>query len=656
MFKNFYLVLITVVLIISCAPVKKDLLVADLGNEKITLTEFENEYLKSASTVKNAQKQSIEDYKHFLDLYVNFKLKLKEAKELGIDKDDSLLTELENYKKNIGEEFLIEKYVRSPGLEKLYDKRKYEYRIAHIMLMVGDEGLDSAKARAKILIDSLNSGADWNKFVKKYSKDKNTIKANGQLFWVTAGELAPQFEKVVLNMKVGEVYKEAIPSTYAVHILKLNAKRERFGTVDAQHILISLKDKDGKKLDYKKSKEKADSIYNLIKNGADFTQLAIDNSDDKASAVLGGFLEKIERRKTVPEFNEIVFTLKPNEISEPVKTQFGYHIIKVIKHNPQPPFEQEKVKLKRTYEKVYFQQDLDSYIDSLKAKFAFKKYSDNVSTFAEEFKDLTFSEMRDTLNKRNESFKVFEIDSVVYDVKNIFNLKYFEKYSKTPFNHENYRHYLKSVIQQILLEKEINDQIKGETELAKVFKEYYYGLQIFKLQEREVWNKVKITDDEIQKYFDKNANKYKWPERISYRVYSHYNKNKVKDYCELIKNGYTEAEADSAFANRKGGNVKIRNVEKVSFDFDSITKIAKKFNKGEFTHLIQDQNGLWSKVKILEKIPAGAKNFEEAKSEIRNLLHEEKIKIRNKEYSKELRNKFNPKIFYENLNYAFKEI
>ncbi|HDZ58697.1 MAG TPA: hypothetical protein ENH47_01350, partial [Ignavibacteriales bacterium] len=166
------LISFSLILLVSTAIPQESIIVAKFGNQKITLDEFEYAYAKNVGGWDAAEQDSLQQYENFLNLYVKFRMKLRDAWVRGFDTEPALQDELNNYKKQIGKSYIIEKQIIQPGIEQLYNRRKEELRISHIMIkpIKGDDNATFEKAQA--ILDSIKNGASFEEMAKKYSDDK----------------------------------------------------------------------------------------------------------------------------------------------------------------------------------------------------------------------------------------------------------------------------------------------------------------------------------------------------------------------------------------------------------------------------------------------------------------------------------------------------
>jgi peptidyl-prolyl cis-trans isomerase SurA len=355
----------------ACSPKGSDLLVAEFGDFDITLQEFEKAYAKNVGGFEKAREDSITDYQKFLDLYVNFKMKLRDAEVRNYKNDPAMLAELNDYKTKVGVSYFKEKELIDPAVKNFYDLRKYELRVSHIMVRPDTISKPEAKKIAEELIDRINKGESFEELAAQYSDDKFSKDIGGDIYWVTAGQIIPSFERAAYATEVGKIYPEPVETRYGYHIVKVTEKQERRNKIQASHILINFVD-DANQPDTAAALTLAKEVKAKIDAGEDFAELAKKYSEDKGSAEKGGDLGFFERRMMVKEFDETAFNLKVGEVSDIVETRFGFHIIKVTDEQPYPSYEESKSDIKSLYEKTYFKDDYAELISGIKEELNFK--------------------------------------------------------------------------------------------------------------------------------------------------------------------------------------------------------------------------------------------------------------------------------------------
>lgn len=524
-----FLLLSSVTMIVACSSMKKKQVVAEIGNEKIYLYEYEKQFLKSNPNIDSARSKSLQDRKDFLDLLIKFRLKVKDARERGLLASADIQNDINEYKKNFLSAFLIDKKIVEPHIKDLYDMKKYEVRASHILINLPQTANadDSIKAykKAEDAIKELKDGVDFVTVAKKYSDDFTVQQNNGDLYYFTAGMTVPEFEEEVYSLKVGEFSKKPRRTMYGLHIVKLTDKRPRFESIRASHILLQdTKDSLGHSIDSIADYNKAKSLLERIKNGEDFAKLATEFSQDPGSAPKGGDLGFFDRRRMVQAFDSAAFTLKPGQVSGLVRTPFGWHIIKLTEVKEYSSFEKQKDNLKQDYKKgKAFKDEYAKYIESSKKSLDFKM-DDNAFNFVKSKFDETKtigSYNFDSLFSASEREKIiatFKDGTIkVEDIITFYNRN--RDLSNSFANAENIKKLLDGAAElPILNAMAIKDKIEKDADYIELLTEYENGLLSFKIDQEELWSKIKITNEDMMKYYEANKTKYQYTENNETKI------------------------------------------------------------------------------------------------------------------------------------------
>jgi len=515
---------------------KEKVIVSKFKNQKISLKEFETAYAKNVGGIENAKKDSLNDYKKFLDLYVKYKMKLKDAEERGLNNDPSILKELKDYKESIASSFLIEKQLIEPETKKLYNKRKLEYRVSHIMFVPQKGKEDSTYKMAETVLKSIQNGIDLGILAKKYSHDKNSAKEGGDIYYITAGFLPLSFENAVYSLKVGEVYPRIVKTKYGYHIIKVTDIRKRIPEIRASHILINFTNKG--KIDSTKAYDQAKMILDSLKHGGNFSDLAKKYSNDTGSNEVGGDLGFFKRRRMVKPFDEAAFNLKKvGDLSGIVTTKYGYHIIKLTGKLSIPTYEKDKKELTKLFRKNRYEQAMDKLATQLQKKYYYKFNETNYVRLIKSTDTLKVGETNKSLEKlKNLTIfsykdKSYSIDFVLTKIKNI-------KENKNKKMRANFlSNEIESFAKDKALELEASRLEDLNPQFANLMKEYKKGLLIFRLQQDEVWKKVKVDSVKLLEFFNKNRKRFMWPDKVDFTEIFSKSDSLIKHYAELIKNG-----------------------------------------------------------------------------------------------------------------------
>ena len=638
----------------SCGSAPEKLIVAKYGDNDITLDEFEQAYSKSAGVESADKKNSIDDMKNFLDLYVNFKMKLRDAAIRGYDTDPDVIKEIDSYKKQVGKNYIIEKYITDPGLRDLYNKRKWEFRISH--LMIGTDTLSPEQAKQKVveLIKRIKNGEGFEELVKKYSDDKGSKDNGGDIYYFTAGEFLPDFEDAIYSTPVGQIYPEPVQSKIGYHIIKVTEKHERVPGVRVRHILaMTKKNEETGQVDTVEAYEKIKKAYDELKQGKDFNEVAKEYSDDKRSAEQGGDIGFIRRRQTVPNFDKTAFELGVNELSGIIRTNYGYHILEVTEKQSCPPYEEEKENLRQLFTKFFYKTDYNNYVDSLKKEFNYQandKGLDYILSIQDTVKidsDYWNSQFR----KSAKDIKVFTIGNETYIFDSLMNRYVTEKkLNNKVLNRPLLNALVKGYSDEELFDKKVETLDKTDKTFAALMKDYKNGILVFKIHEDEIWNKIKSDSALLEKYYNEHRDDYKWDKRVSFsEIYV--SSDSLINYCyDQLQNGADFDTLAAKYTERKGmkekaGKYELMEVGKNSFAMEA----AKLQNPGDYTKPFE--NGMkWIILKLNEKLEPRLKTFAEAKAEVATKFQELESKRLENEYINRLRETYKPVAYYGELD------
>ncbi len=457
-----------------------------LDNEPYYSQEFLTVYKKNLQLVTDSKS----DLESYLKLFIDYKLKVKEAKSLGLDTLQKFKNELKQYKNNLVLPYLKDKEVTNKLIKEAYDRLKKEVNVSHILIFLKPEAIPNDTLIAyNTLIEARNlilEGNDFAEIAKKYSKDPTVEQNGGSIGYFTALQMVYPFENMAFETPVNEV-SMPFRTKFGFHILKVNAIRESEGEVEVAHIMF--------KNDSLAAKRKIDSVYDiLLSDKSDFYELAKKVSEDRASGIKGGKLDKFGTGKMIEDFSKISFSLKKEgDISKPFKTQFGWHIVKLIKKYPLESFEIMEEKLKQEVEK----DERSNLISKAVINKLFQQYTITVNEAAlQQF-------YREDWKNNSENFQqnLFSINN-----KNILQNKfitYLKTVVNTPLNEA-----FTAFKEKEILEYYTENIEYSNPEFATTYKEFNEGLLLFDLLEKEVWEKAKDSIG-LQTYFNSNKGKYK---------------------------------------------------------------------------------------------------------------------------------------------------
>jgi len=499
-----------------------------IGKHDVSKSEFERIYRKNNPEDKQNDKKALEEY---LDLFINFKLKVIEALEQKLDTNPNFIRELQGYRKQLAAPYLVDKNVDEKLLKEAYERKQWDVRASHILINVDEFAIDTTKAYKKIqdIRKKAIAGENFDTLAFKYSEDPS-VKGNfGDLGFFSVFQMVYPFENAAYNTAIGNI-SEIVRTKFGYHILKVTDKRKAPGEILVAHIMVALP-RDADKEQQERAEKKIRDIYTEIINGADFAKMAEEKSDDKASARKGGELPWFGTGRMVPEFEIPAFALKNNgDISEPVKTAFGWHIIKRIDHKPIGSYEELSHELKNRVSKdTRSHKSKTALVEKLKTEYGFKNFPRNLEELHKSLDSTIFSLNfeTETVNKYNKP--LFTIgDSTYHQIDLVKQIVMSRKRELPEINkayiNQNYDMLLNNTI--IAYEEKRLDQ--KYPDFKYLMQEYHDGILLFDLTDRMVWSKA-VTDTEgLEAFHQENKEKYMWGERADVYRYS-YSDNKAKD-------------------------------------------------------------------------------------------------------------------------------
>jgi peptidyl-prolyl cis-trans isomerase SurA len=642
--------------LISCSSSKKDIVIAEFENQKVSLEEFENVYAKNNGGYEAAKADSLSKKKNFLDLYVNFRMKIYDANKRGIDQLPDVIGEFTDYKNKIGVSYLLEKTLIEPNIKVLYEKRKEELRVSHIMFRPDTAGEQGAYERAKAILDSIKRGASFEEMAKKYSQDFYSAPNGGDIFYITAGEIIPSFEDACYALIKGEIYPEPVKTQFGYHLIKVTDRQLRIPEIRASHILIQLRPESTSE-DSAKALELITSIKEKIDLGENFSDLAKEFSEDEGTKSVGGDLGYFTRRMMVQPFDEAAYKLKVDEVSDIVTTPFGYHLIKLVDRKPLKSFNEEKEILKSIYQRIEYNEDHKNLVDSLKKVFNYNlnpEIFDLVEQYADtaEFGEKYWSSYLKKILGDSVIFtyaeEVMSLDSLMAQTEAI--TEYVNRRITKPL----FETVVNKVTETVVLQKAVDFLPAKYPQFSELMEEYKNGILIFKLQEEEVWNKIEVNEEKLKAHYKVVKEKFQWTNRVEYAEIFVKSDSLGKEIYKKYENGEEFDTLAAQYTERPGYKEK-HGYHGIKPVLDNqLSMKADQLKEGQVTEPIAHADG-YSIVKLIKKHPAGQKTFEEALPEVSGSLQELESKRLEKEYLDFLKSNYKPEIYYDTLEKAFEE-
>ena len=511
--------------------------VETLGNYSVPSSEFAYVYRKNNSSAADyGTRQSVTDY---LDLYTNFRLKVLEAEQRGLDTTRAFKRELDGYRQQLAQPYLTEKSVTDQLVREAYDRMGQEVSASHILLRVAPDATpqDTLAAYQKLMKirQEVLAGADFAQLARTQSEDPSAKDNAGKLGYFTAMQMVYPFESAAYKTPVGQV-STPIRTRFGYHLIKVNDKRAAQGEIKVAHLMVRM-NAHAAKADSLTAKKKIDELYSRLRKGENWNKLVTQFSEDAGSAPSGGELPPFGTGRMIPSFEEVAFKLqKPGDISAPVQTPYGWHVIKLIEKQPLAKFADMEAMLKSKVSKdsrselnkAAFLKRIrqeDQFIEIAAAKaYAFNKADTALVNGRFKYPPLApTTEAKKTGNAKAGGSKMplFTIKGKPYYVGDF--LTYVQQNQRPRTGAQPsfiMQQFYDQYVEQSLTEFEKNSLETKYEDYRMLVKEYRDGILLFQLMDEKVWSKAIEDSVGLKKYFTDNQAKYQWDQRVQGTVVS----------------------------------------------------------------------------------------------------------------------------------------
>jgi len=533
---------------ISCKTPKKsvksdDSVIETIGTNPVYSSEFSYVYNKNNSGASDAYSSaSVNDY---LRLYTNFKLKVKQAEEMGLDTSKAFKKELDGYKKQLAAPYLTEKGLTDKLTKEAYERMKEEVNASHILILVSPDAdpADTLAAYNKLIgiRQRALKGESFEKLAQEYSQDPSAKSNKGNLGYFTALQMVYPFETAAYTTKVGEI-SMPVRTKFGYHLVKVNNRRPSQGQVKVAHIMVRATT-GLPAADSLEAKQKIDEIYSKLKQGEDWNELAAQFSDDVNSKNKGGEITNwISAGKMgIPSFEEAALALqKPGDISAPVQTPYGWHIIKLLERKSLEPYSVLEPSIKTKVNKDRSDVNKIALIQRLKKEDNFVENSANVEKAAHKADSslLKGAQKFTPITDPKSNFVLFTINGDKYALNDFLafvtkNQKPRKNISPAQYMRALYKDYQN---ESIITYEEAHLQDKYP-DYRMLVKEYRDGILLFQLMDEKVWSKAIEDTAGLKKFFNEHRENYKWKERAHATIYNAKNQETLDKTIALLNEG-----------------------------------------------------------------------------------------------------------------------
>lgn len=497
-----------------------------VNNSPVRVSEFDQIYTKSNQQKADYSDASVREY---LDLYIKFKLKVQKAREMQLDTAAAFRAELDGYRRQLAASYLVDKEVTEKLIREAYEHMKQDVDISHIFIACerGTAAEDTLVAfkRATALLQALQKGASFEQLARDSSEDKSAKENNGRLGFVTA--MLPDgyynIEKAVYTSRPG-LLPRVVRTNAGYHILYIHSFRPARGEIEVAQILI--RKGDNEEETYKK-RLVADSAY-LAAQRMSWDEACARYSEDKVSAAKGGYIGHFGINRYQRTFEDAAFALeKDGDVSKPVETSIGWHIIKRISKRELAPFEDMRRALtERVKRDSRSEIAKRSLIARIQKDGKVKEYPQNLNAWTAQQTDSIFHTFKWKPNPDNPQTPLIQ-----FGTDKPFTVADFEEYlvRASRDRMRGLGHPIEETVaklyqdwgDEVTIQYEESQLDKKYPEFKFLMREYEEGMLLFDAAKIEVWDRANTDTVGLEQYFNKNLkNKYLWDERAVVSIYT----------------------------------------------------------------------------------------------------------------------------------------
>ena len=480
------------------------------GDKPVGKQEFMTAFNKNPGDEKD-RKKSLTDY---LDLYINFKLKVQSAYDAKLNNLETFKTESANFKRQLAENLINEEAQENKLITEAYDRSKKDIRVSQIFI---DYTKDTAKAleQANKAYALLKQGKPFEEVLNNVSNDDNNKKTKGDIGYITVFSLPYSFENEIYSLKEGQ-YSAPFKGKYGYHIFKNTGERKALGRRKVAQILIAVPT-DADEATIKAKNDLADTLYQQLLRGAQFDKFVARYSNDLHTVNNNGLFPEISIGHFDEQFEQKVYSIKKNgDYLAPFRTSSGIHILKLIENMEPAKTAEEDLYIKQKIESgdrlvqsknnrlkkwqimtkykkaAYDETTIFAYIDSFIQGKSITTFSKNIDStliisFAKE--NLYVKDFKNYASMLNHTANVLASRTIPEQMKE------FEKLKSVDYYRDHYEEYNPAIKKQI--------------------KEFEEANLLFVAMDKNVWSKASEDSLGLRNFYKANADKYNWNKGVS---------------------------------------------------------------------------------------------------------------------------------------------
>ena len=591
-----------------------------IGNEEV----FADEFLHILSKNRAFQeKEGLLDQSVFeenFELFVNFKLKVKEAENRGLDQTEEFDREFSMFKEDLIRPFLIKNSLQEGELMKAYNRMQEIVKASHILLQfptnASREDTIAVFRMAQKLKTQSEEGADFNELALEYSDDPSAQENKGSLGYFTALQMVHQFEDAAFGLEIGEI-SEPILTNYGYHIIRLEDRKPNPGEIRVSHILV--RSQSGDPVAEERALRRVGDIYTeLQKEESVWEEICAQYSEDQGTKNSGGLLPFISIGSVIPDFEKVAFNLTEiGEIYPPVKTPYGYHIIRLEDKKPLATFEEMEPMIKSKILRDSRSSLIQSQVTSIqKSRFDFVENEALVDSLIIKFENQSRAtieeELEDSILEKQQIFTINGAPTVLSDLREFIQTN---PQIIRPGTRNFFATWYDKFVEVSLNKSEEKYLEEHNKEYQLTLKEYRDGILLFTLMNENVWQKALEDSLGQVSFYETNIDRYQWKERTEALIVKMTKDNVTASVKRFLSDKSYQKNLVSRLENTFLNDDPLAfTIDNNVYEFDSHPVLSRVMDKKSLQEVKIDNKTHF--ILLGNKIPAGPKKFDETRGKV----------------------------------------
>jgi peptidyl-prolyl cis-trans isomerase SurA len=629
--------------------------VATMGDEVITLNEFEASYAKNNGGWEKGKAATLEERQRFLDLLAKFRLKVKEARRINLDKDPEVVAEIEGYEQSLAQSYMIDKELVEPAVRRLYGRKKVVLRASHILLRLAENATPDDTLRVwnralDVIAESASKSFDT--LALKYSEDQSVSFNRGDLGYFSVGRMVPTFEDACFALEPGQITRTPVRSQFGYHVIKLIDRQPNRGAVHISHILV----RPESPADTAWIRDTIRVIMEKVRAGVPFQTLVNDYTTDANSATRGGDIGSYERERLPQDLGDLLYATPKDSVAPPYFAPYGAHVFRVNGFAGIPSFEEAGRELKQAYQQMRYPADYADYVHRLKLRYQYtlrvpvilRLHAQLDSTLTPA--DSLWRSLADpTLASEplmSAGGRTLTVDTVL---NRIADAAEFRTMRLTPANIDQM---LDRLGETLVLQEHARTATERHPVFSELMKEYRDGILLYRIEQDEVWQKVVVNDTLLRAYYDEHREQYRWPDRVNFAEIFVTSDSLAQVAVKRLMAGDDFVDVAEAMTMRAGYRERRGIWGFQVATHNNLSTQAMQMAVDSVTAPFRNGSG-FSILKVIGKEGPRTKTFEEAGPELVSAYQEQASKQREQEWVASLRSRYGLTLDAEALKRAF---